>query len=277
MGRPEPESPWIGGTVAGIAGLIVLVLVVRLLWRAVRQRLRPQFSLRWLIVVVLILGVVQYGGFRCWRAVQESRDFYSGDSPAHVVTLTKAFYIGKFEVTQAQYEQAMGANPSNFKGSSLPVEMVSWDDAQEFCTKASEITGQTLRLPTEAEREFACRSGTTTEYYTGDAEADLGRAAWYRANSGDKTHPVAQKEPNAFGLYDMHGNVEEWCQGWYETYKPEPTVDPQGPSDGQFRVLRGGSWFGVPVTSRSADRVGLNIASGMDLSGFRVVVAPKSP
>jgi len=292
MGTPEPESPWIGGTIAGIAGLIVLILVARLLWRAFRQRRRPQFSLRWLIVVVLIVGVVQYGGFRCWRAVQASRNYWSGESPAHAVTLTKAFWMAKFLVTQEQYAQVMGTNPSNFEGANLPVEQVSWDDAQEFCKKASTRTAgvspargeaggtPAVRLPTEAEWEFACRAGTTTAYYSGDAEADLGRVAWYGANSGNKTHPVGQKEANAFGLYDMHGNVWQWCQDyWQEQYKPEAAVDPQGPPQGQARVLRGGSWDFDAEYCRSARRRWINPdARNEYFIGFRVVVVvPRTP
>jgi len=273
MGTPEPESPWIGGAVLGIAGLIVLSLVARLLWRAFRQRRRPQFSLRWLIVVVLIVGVAQYGGFRCWRAVQASRNHWSGESPAHEVTLTKPFHMGKYPVTQEQYVQVMGTNPSQFKGLNLPVEMVSWDEATEFCKKVSEKTGQIVQLPTEAQWEFACRAGTATTYYTGDAEADLGRAAWYSANSKNTTHPVGQKEPNAFGLYDMHGNVWEWCQDyWQEQYKPEAAVDPQGPPQGQHRVLRGGCWNDEPANCRSARRLRLNPGGRFACLGFRVVV-----
>jgi formylglycine-generating enzyme required for sulfatase activity len=304
MGTPEPESPLIGGSVLGITGLVVLILVARLLWRAFRQRRRPQFSLRWLIVVVLIVGVAQYGGFRCWRAVQASRGYWSGESPAHEVTLAKPYYIGKHEVTQGQYAAVMGTNPSNFKGPNLPVAMVSWDDAQAFCKKVNLILSRDrddpsrdrkgavaapladargsetdargsetiVRLPTEAEWERACRAGTTTTYYTGDTEADLVQAAWYGANSGGKTHPVGQKEVNAFGLYDMHGNVWEWCADWYEEYKPGAVVDPQGPTEGQYRVLRGGSWGSNAWICRSAYRAGSYPDSRSHDFGFRVVV-----
>jgi len=255
MGTPEPESPWVGGVVLGIAGLAVLLLVAQVLVRAVRQHRRFQFSLRWLIVVVLVLGVAQYGGFRCWRAYWASRNFLSGASPAHEVTLTRLSYMAKFLTTQEQYQQVMGKNPSGSKGASLPLETVSWYDAQEFCKKVSKKTGQAVRLPTEAEWEFACRAGTTTAYYSGDTEADLGRAAWYPANSGGTTHPVGQKEPNAFGLYDMHGNVWEWCQDWYGDYKPEAALNPQGPPQGEYRVLRGNSWYDFNLRScRSANR-----------------------
>jgi len=275
MGTPEPESPWIGGTVLGMAGLIVLVLVARLLWRSLRQRRRPQFSLRWLIIVVLILGVAQYGGFRCWRAVQASDNSYPDESPEHAVTLTRAFYLGKFEVTQEQYMQVMGTNPSSFKGASLPVELVLWADAQEFCEKVSAKTGQTVRLPTEAEWEFACRAGTTTMYCTGDVEAYVGRGSIFGGRSG----PPAAKGPNAFGL-DMLGNPYEWCEDWYGEYQPDPVTDPKGAAMGTFRVRRGGSsGFYYQTPCRSADRGRLGGSYRSDNTGFRVVVsvAPTAP
>jgi len=288
MGTPEPESPWIGGAILGTAGLVVLLLAAQVLIRAVRQHRRPQFSLLWLIVVVLILGVAEYGGFRAWRAVQAARNFWQGESPAHAVTLTKAFYLGRFEVTQEQYAQVMGTNPSSFKGPNLPVEgMVSWDDAKDFCRKASTILsrdrkgavgpladarGSEFRLPTEAEWEFACRAGTTTAYYSGDTEADLGRAAWYGANCNGTTHPVGQKEPNAWGLYDMHGNVWEWCEDWYEEYPIGAATDPKGPATGTARVLRGGSWSSNPAICRAAFRISGDPVSRINYVGFRVVV-----
>jgi formylglycine-generating enzyme required for sulfatase activity len=282
MGTPEPESPWIGGAVLGISGLVVLILLTRLLWRTFREHRRPQFSLRWLIVVVLIVGVAQCGGFRCWRAIQASRDYWSGESPAHEVALTKPYYIGKHEVTQEQYAAVMGTNPSQFKGPSLPVETVSWDDATEFCKKASEKTSektsQAMRLPTEAEWEYACRAGTETTYNTGDSDADLDKAAWYGGNSKNTTHPVGQKTANAWGVHDMHGNVWEWCQDyWQEQYKPEAAVDPQGSPQGQYRVLRGGAWDIDPRYCRSAIRDWRSPGYRFILIGFRVVAQVPPP
>ena len=180
--------------------------------------------------------------------------------------------MGKHPVTQEQYKQILGTNPSQFNGSNLPVETVSWEDATAFCKKVSEKAGLMVRLPTDAERECACRAGTTTTYYTGDGDADLARAAWYDVNSGGKTHPVGQKESNAFGLYDMHGNVWEWCQDWYEAYKPGAVVNQQGPPEGQFRVLRGGSWSFVARFCRSAYRYWANPGDRDYYFGFRVVV-----
>jgi len=191
----------------------------------------------------------------------------------HEVTISKPFYMGKYEVTQEQYEAITGTNPSTSKGAKNPVEIVSWDDAQEFCKKVSAKTGKTVRLPTEAEWEFACRAGTTTTYYTGDTEADLNLAAWYNHNSNGTTHPVGQKEPNAWGLYDMHGNVFEWCQDWYGEYPAGAATDPKGAANGQFRVLRGGSWNINPRNCRSANRIRVTPDSRNSFSGFRVVLA----
>jgi formylglycine-generating enzyme required for sulfatase activity len=225
MGTPEPESPWIGGAILAAGGLVALVLLAMPVTRALRQRRRPQFSLRWLMLLVAVLGVAQYGGFRWWRASEAWKNFHGDESPAHEVTISTPFYLGRYEVTQEQYQQVMGKSPSHFKGRDLPVEYVSWDEAQEFCKKASEVARSSrdqrgdpegrptvVRLPTEAEWEYACRAGTTARFCSGDADADLESVAWYGANSGGTTHPVGQKTPNAWGVHDMHGNVWEWCQ-----------------------------------------------------------------
>ena len=175
----------------------------------------------------------------------------------HEVTLSKPFYMGVTEVTQAQYEAVMGTNPSKIKGATNPVEMVSWNDATEFCKKLSEKTRQVVRLPTEAEWEYACRAGTQTAYSFGDDPSALGDYAWYGKNSGGTTHPVSQKKPNAWGLYDMHGNVWEWCADWYADYPQGPVTDPSGPATGviRARVWRGGSWdFDDTVRFRCAFR-----------------------
>ena len=154
-----------------------------------------------------------------------------------------------YEVTQEQYERVMGKNPSRFKGPQLPVERVSWKAAVSFCTKLSafpeeQAAGRTYRLPTEAEWEYACRAGSTTDFCFGDAEWGLDDYAWYEDNSDHRTHPVGQKRPNAWGLYDMHGNVWEWCADWHDEayYEASPVDDPQGPATGVDRVGRGGSW-----------------------------------
>ncbi len=180
----------------------------------------------------------------------------SDEGPQHRVKISREFYMGICEVTQAQYKAVIGSNPSNFKGDNLPVEGVSWNDAVDFCKKLSQKEGKTYRLPTEAEWEYACRAGSTTRFYFGDSDSMLGDYGWYVENFGGQTHPVGQKKPNAFGLYDMQGNVDEWCSDWYlkNYYSQSPEVDPQGPSSGEDRVLRGGSWFGDTEFCRSACR-----------------------
>jgi formylglycine-generating enzyme required for sulfatase activity len=195
----------------------------------------------------------------------------------HRVTLTQGFYLGKYQVTQAQWEKTMGANPSNFKGPDLPVETVSWDDCQAFLKKF----GTGARLPTEAEWEYACRAGTTTALNNGKKLTstegqcpNLDEVAWYDKNSGGKTHPVGQKQPNAWGLYDMHGNVWEWCADWYGAYPTGAATDPQGSQTGSFRVLRGGSWYYFAYNCRVAYRYFNRPALRNLHYGFRAVLPP---
>jgi formylglycine-generating enzyme required for sulfatase activity len=197
------------------------------------------------------LHLIRPGTFRMGSESPQARQ---DEQPAHQVTITKPFYIGVYEVTQAEYEAVMGTNPSNFKGARRPVETVSWNDAGEFCRKLSAKEGTTYRLPTEAEWEYACRAGSTTEYCFGDDESRLSEYAWYSANSGSQTHDVGQRKPNAWGLYDMHGNVWEWCEDWYAAYTAGSQVDPVGPSSSRVRVIRGGSWNLNASYCRSAYR-----------------------
>jgi formylglycine-generating enzyme required for sulfatase activity len=199
------------------------------------------------------------------------------ESPQHRVFLSQPFYMGRFEVTQAQYEKVCGVNPSAFKGARRPVEQVSWRDAQTFLSKA----GHGLRLPTEAEWEFACRAGSGSSYYSGGAEEDLNRIAWYGhgiatsyASGGDETYPVGGKAANAFGLHDMAGNVYEWCGDWYDTkyYTSSPALNPQGPPSGDQKVIRGGSWEGRADFCRSANRNAFDPEHHGYVLGFRVVL-----
>lgn len=187
------------------------------------------------------------------------KNFEEGDdveTPQHKVTITRDFYLGKYEVTQAQWVAVMGSNPSNFMGRTNPVEQVSWDDVQVFLGKLNQMEpGRGYRLPTEAEWEYACRAGSTTKYAFGDSENELGDYAWCYENSGERAHPVGQKRPNAWGLYDMHGNVWEWCEDWYGTYPSGSVTDPKGSTMGSRRVLRGGSWFDYAQSCRSAFRL----------------------
>ena len=195
------------------------------------------------------------------------------EGPQHEVTISKPFYMGIYDVTQEQFEQVIGKNPSHFTGAKNPVETVSWDDAVEFCKVVSEKAAKPVRLPTEAEWEYACRAGSKTRFCFGDDDDRLGEFAWYDGNSGKTTYPVGQKKPNAFGLYDMHGNVEEWCSDWYSDYVNEPAKDPEGPKTGTYRVTRGGIFVNGPHGCRSAYRDALEPGNRNLYLGFRVVVS----
>ena len=165
-----------------------------------------------------------------------------GNEQQHTVTLSD-YYIGAYEVTQAQWQAVMGSNPSSFKGDNLPVEQVSYDDIQTFLQKLNAQTGKSYRLPTEAEWEYAARGGNRSKGYKYAGSNSMGSVAWYKGNSGGKTYPVGQKNANELGLYDMSGNVWEWCQDWYGDYSTSSTNNPTGPTSGSYRVLRGGSWY----------------------------------
>ena len=175
-------------------------------------------------------------------ATSEMKDPYGDEKPAHQVTLTNDYYIGKYEVTQALWQAVMGNNPYYFKGDNLPVERVSWDDCQEFISKLNSITGKTFRLPTEAEWEYAARGGNKSRGYQYSGSSNLSDVAWYDGNSGNKTHSVGSKQANELGIYDMTGNVWEWCQDWYDSYSSSSQVNPTGANSGGCRVNRGGSW-----------------------------------
>ncbi len=193
------------------------------------------------------------------------------ERPVREVKITKPFYMGVHEVTQAQWKAVMGDNPAWFKGDDLPVEMVSWEDCQKFLAKlkAKASGPATCRLPTEAEWECACRAGATTEYGFGDDASILGEYAWYEDNSDRKSQPVGRKKPNAWGLYDMHGNVWEWCADRHGDYGAAAT-DPTGPDSGTARVLRGGSWFSEARHCRASERGRTAPSSQHQYSGFRV-------
>jgi len=206
-------------------------------------------------------------------------DRFNREKPQHQVTISQPFYIGKYPVTQEQYEAVMGNNPSNFKkGGKYPVETVSWDDAQAFCQKLSKLTGKTYRLPSESEWEYACRAGTQTRYYFGDNENQLKEYAWYDANSNKQTQPVGQKKPNNWGLYDMLGNVWEWCEDdWCESYNGAPkdggariynyNYDRSYPT----RTMRGGSWLDESSYFHCANRCHCPPTARDNNKSFRVV------
>jgi formylglycine-generating enzyme required for sulfatase activity len=306
MGTPEPtpvdEDGFRKKIVVGQAALavgigVLLVLIGTIIVRAIRQRRRPQYSLARLMAMTVVAGVAVMGGMHCsysTKALAQAQADYKaaqarfkdhgdwwGDT-AHEVTLTTPFYVGKYPVTQEQYQHIMGKNPSRYRGHDLPVEAVSWDDAIEFCKKAAgnlsrdrkgavtaplaDARGSEtiVRLPTEAQWEYACRAGTVTTYYSGDTEADLARVAWYGKNSKRTTHPVRLKEPNAWDLYDMHGNVWEWCRDSYGTNEANnPCVDPIRAAPKLLsqdtmgaHVLRGGAWHVEAAFCASASRGG---------------------
>jgi len=203
-----------------------------------------------------------------------SNDGSSDEKPVHRVVIRKGFWLGKYGVTQGEWESVMGSNPSHFKGNSrLPVEGVCWNDVQDFIRKVNSRTGKRFRLPSEAEWEYGCRAGTTTRYSFGDDERLLGKYGWFDGNSGKQTHPVGEKQPNGWGLYDMHGNVWEWCSDWYDGgyYGKSPESDPQGPSSGGNRVVRGGSWSHIPHGVRSANRYSYTADFRFDFIGYRLV------
>jgi formylglycine-generating enzyme required for sulfatase activity len=198
-----------------------------------------------------------------------------GESPSHKVCIEKSFYIGETEVTQKQWEDVMGNNPSKTKVEDRPVDRVSWNDTQEFIQRLNaKDGGKYFRLPTEAEWEYAARAGSNSDYSFGDSPSSLGEYAWF-GNLGYKgsSHEVAQKKPNDRGLYDMHGNVWEWVQDWFSPsyYSDSPEKNPLGPETGKYRVYRGGSWVGKAENLRSAVRFSaLPVTRTHDL-GFRLV------
>ena len=211
--------------------------------------------------------LIPAGEFRMGSSVEEG---WVNEQPQHLVKITRAFYIGVTEVTQEQYKVVMGLNPSKFKGKDNPVEMVSWNNAVDFCKKLNEKEGKTYRLPTEAEWEYACRAGSKGKYCFGNDPKVLSDYAWYAGNSSDTTHPVGQKKPNAWGLYDMHGNVWEWCGDRYKPdYYGRPTEDPKGASGEP--CMRGGSFCSIPIICRSAYRYFYPAGRWLFSRGFRAM------
>jgi formylglycine-generating enzyme required for sulfatase activity len=228
------------------------------------------------------LVLIPKGTFMMGSPIEE--EGADNDEEQHQVTIGKDYYLGVTEVTQGQYEKVMGTNPSYFQkrvigksdSSMYPVEKVSWEDAVEFCKKLSELpeekkAGRVYRLPTEAEWEYACRAGSKAAYSFGANSKTLGDYAWFGESSGSQTHPVGEKKANAWGLYDMHGNVWEWCSDWYGKYPKGSVSDPSGPSEGWDRVGRGGGWRDEAASCRSAGRD----AGGPSVrfSGFRVALS----
>ena len=216
---------------------------------------------------------VEGGSFDMGATYEQGSDADSDEKPVHSVTLD-GYYIGKCEVTQELWEAVMGSNPSYFKGAQNPVEKVSWNDCLEFISMLNRLTGRTFRLPTEAEWEYAARGGNQSLHYKYSGSNNIDEVAWYDNNSGSTTHEVGTKSPNELGIYDMSGNVYEWCSDWYGGYSAGAQTNPQGPSSGSRRVLRGGGWF---FNARGC-RVSLRFYYGPSVSnysgGLRLVLVP---
>ncbi len=215
---------------------------------------------------------VEGGTFNMGATSEQGGDANGDESPVHSVTLSD-YYIGETEVTQELWEAVMGSNPSYFKGSQKPVEHVSWNDCKEFITKLNRLTGKNFRLPTEAEWEYAARGGNKSKGYKYSGSNTIGNVAWYTDNSSSKTHDVKTKTPNELGIYDMSGNVWEWCEDWHGSYSSGSQTNPMGPSSGSDRVLRGGSWYYSAKYCRVSFR-GINLPVHRDISfGFRLALS----
>ncbi len=205
------------------------------------------------------------------------KDAPADEKPQHRVRITKPFYLGKYLVTQEQWQAVMGNPRGSIKGPKNPVESVSWDECQEFLQQLDKQPGGgKFHLPTEAQWEYACRAGSSAKYFFGNKESELDDYAWYRKNSHITSHPVGEKKPNAWGLYDMYGNVWEWCADRYsdEYYARSPADDPTGPAKGTGRVVRGGSWDAPALRCRSARRAPFYPERGDYLLGLRIAFVP---
>jgi formylglycine-generating enzyme required for sulfatase activity len=225
--------------------------------------------------VRLEMTLVPAGSFLMGSPAGEARPPQAeGAEKQHRVTLSAPFYLGRYELTQAQYVAVMGSNPSATQDPKLAVTDLTWADAAAFCAKASEFLKRDLRLPTEAQWEFACRAGSGTAFYTGNDEADLDKAGWYSKNSGKKLHVGGEKAPNAFGLYDMLGNVREFCRDYFAPYDGKEAVDPAGPETGEQRVSRGGAFPAVTaLLCRCANRTPEPPARKNAIIGLRPMMA----
>lgn len=214
---------------------------------------------------------VEGGTFTMGATSEQGSDASSDEKPAHQVTLS-SFSIGKYEVTQEEWEAVMGSNPSNFIGAKRPVEQVSWNDCQEFVMKLNILTGKCFRLPTEAEWEYAARGGRKSSCYKYAGSNTLEDVAWCDKNSGDETHEVGRKSSNELGLFDMSGNVWEWCSDWEGSYESAPQTNPSGPSSGSNRVTRGGGWYIFLDDIRLWERGGSPPSHGNYFTGLRLAL-----
>ena len=215
---------------------------------------------------------VSGGTFTMGGTSEQGSDAESDEKPTHSVTLS-SYYICKYEVTQALWRAVMGSNPSYFKGDNLPVECVSWNDCQTFINRLNSYTGRNFRLPTEAEWEFAARGGNYSRHYKYSGSNYIGDVAWYTDNSGSRTHPVGTKQANELDLYDMSGNVWEWCSDWYGSYSSYSQSNPTGAASGSCRVGRGGGWYFSARNCRSSYRVNDAPGNSDNGLGLRLVLS----
>ncbi len=224
--------------------------------------------------------LVQGGTFTMGGTSEQGREAYDSEKPAHKVTLS-TYYIGETEVTQALWTAVMGDNPSYLKGDERPVDHVSWDDCQKFVSRLSQLTGKKFRMPTEAEWEFAARGGSKSVSYKYSGANEIDAVAWQWDNAGSKggtmdygSHVVKNKKPNELGIYDMSGNMWEWCSDWWGEYSDAPQTNPQGAAEGSVRVCRGGGWGDHPEVCRTSTRKNSDPDSRNSNLGLRLVLVP---
>jgi formylglycine-generating enzyme required for sulfatase activity len=271
------------GTVA-LAAIAALGSLVPAISRGSEEAGREQGSPRELSVdlgggVKLEMVLIPAGEF-LMGLPDSDKDASTYEKPRHRVRITKPFYLGKHPLTQEQWEAVMGNNPNAYRMPKHPVEQVSWHDCRQFLDKLNRRGNPVgkFQMPSEAQWEYACRAGSTTSYCFGDDESKLGQYAWYGAHfeAPPVTHPVGSKKPNAWGLYDMHGHVLEWCADWYDAgyYARSPTEDPTGPAAGSSRVARGGAWRSAASFCRSASRKDREPTDRFRGLGFRVCLVP---
>jgi len=217
--------------------------------------------------ITMDLAHIDSGAFIMGSALEEPGHF--ANETQHEVTISRGFYIGLTPVTQAQWTALMSSNPSHFRGEDLPVENVTWTEATTFCEQLSQKINRHVRLPTEAEWEYVCRAGNSAPTFVAKA---LDEVSWYEANSNDVVHAVQGKKPNAWGVYDMCGNVAQWCDDWFEEYPRHEVTDPPGPLLGTSRVVRGGSWLSLARCCRAAYRFKASPDERNNYTGFRVAI-----